>query len=822
MTDIVLSTVQNTDNLSSINDNFDKVEGVINTEIVHTTGGNNVMSQDFDMNSNKILNIPKPVDPTDIVRLQDLPTSFPAKIFTDKGTSFSTLSDLIDGVLPDDSVVDFSKLVLVNTVANNSDTNMGGASYKILTAVAYAVETGNTTPDGETVNGRVIGMDHYVGSGSNYVAKYNMSVGFDRACGTIGDDRILGATHDDQPALQKLFDWAKQNSPIDEGKIQKGYQKTFIHPRSRFYIGSVIDLRNARIDYDFNQSELYTSGAHSAIYWESTLSTLKNVIIEGLTHATRADWMTSGEALVEWGFEEPINYSNGSHANFRHVIIRGGYHCFSMNSVSVTNASFIWASRFEHCYFESPVEYCYYFNAQVETSTTMEYATCHARCTARDSVTIGGFDYYCIAHHISDATNQPETGVDWELYWFKEPTFAPRGDWVTNNQYITNGKGFYFYNVNSLSMLGCSMDGGNNLLDGTVVSYVGQAIHIDRFHLESFNHNVVNTKVPFNIVGDLVFGTLALFTHRFRMPNTTDKAYFIGCDTASSSRFTVTNCLNKTPTPDATTGLVQGQPVWIDGNNTLSLDLGAGVPINAVERLPATSTAQRGITKQIVKPLTSGTSTFSFTPDKRDNGVKFVTGDGAGLTNLTVNLDNYLYHESVDYDTNPQYDSYSFEFFVRASGGTSSLTFTGINGALLIGDTSYPEGVTVKATKISSGSWLLEQVSIEGGIAPVAAWIEYIPAGSYQNGTFTLPDSKTWDDIAELRISAKQSSYHDTRTINFVEGGFVASSRMFLNPYGVDAQGWSRFMLGTAVGTTGELVQQSGSVYVTGASVRYK
>ena len=60
MTDITLtdltSLANDTSATNSINNNFQTVEDTINTEIVHTTGGNNVMSQDLDMNSNDILN----------------------------------------------------------------------------------------------------------------------------------------------------------------------------------------------------------------------------------------------------------------------------------------------------------------------------------------------------------------------------------------------------------------------------------------------------------------------------------------------------------------------------------------------------------------------------------------------------------------------------------------------------------------------------------------------------------------------------------------------------------------------------------------------
>lgn len=57
MSDVTLDPITSGYNLSKVNSNFDKVEQKINEEIVHTVGGNNVMLQDLDMNSNAILNV---------------------------------------------------------------------------------------------------------------------------------------------------------------------------------------------------------------------------------------------------------------------------------------------------------------------------------------------------------------------------------------------------------------------------------------------------------------------------------------------------------------------------------------------------------------------------------------------------------------------------------------------------------------------------------------------------------------------------------------------------------------------------------------------
>lgn len=62
MTDIVLTPITSGYNLSKINANFDKVEDVINEEVLHLTGGNNTMQQDLDMNGHDLLNVN--IDPT--------------------------------------------------------------------------------------------------------------------------------------------------------------------------------------------------------------------------------------------------------------------------------------------------------------------------------------------------------------------------------------------------------------------------------------------------------------------------------------------------------------------------------------------------------------------------------------------------------------------------------------------------------------------------------------------------------------------------------------------------------------------------------------
>jgi hypothetical protein len=72
MTDITLVDLGPGFNRGVINDNFTTVETVINDEVVHLTGGNNVMLQDFDINSNRIFNLQYAEDFSEPVTLGQL------------------------------------------------------------------------------------------------------------------------------------------------------------------------------------------------------------------------------------------------------------------------------------------------------------------------------------------------------------------------------------------------------------------------------------------------------------------------------------------------------------------------------------------------------------------------------------------------------------------------------------------------------------------------------------------------------------------------------------------------------------------------------
>lgn len=70
---------------TALNSNFDKIEEAFDNTLSRDGSGPNFMETELDMNSNRIINLPEPVEPTDAVRLQDitdLAIQLPSENFT--------------------------------------------------------------------------------------------------------------------------------------------------------------------------------------------------------------------------------------------------------------------------------------------------------------------------------------------------------------------------------------------------------------------------------------------------------------------------------------------------------------------------------------------------------------------------------------------------------------------------------------------------------------------------------------------------------------------------------------------------------------------
>ena len=73
MTDIILTQIEdNSGMISAINSNFDKLETAINLSLSKAVDAVNTLHTVFDANSQRLINLPAPVDGTDAARLVDI------------------------------------------------------------------------------------------------------------------------------------------------------------------------------------------------------------------------------------------------------------------------------------------------------------------------------------------------------------------------------------------------------------------------------------------------------------------------------------------------------------------------------------------------------------------------------------------------------------------------------------------------------------------------------------------------------------------------------------------------------------------------------
>lgn len=145
--------------------------------------------------------------------------------------SFASVADLKAGTAIGGATLDLAKLAAAKAVvatvayydgwAAATDAPLGGASYVIMTAIEYAA-----TPDGFG--------DHYVGGGTDYVAKLIIRRVYDvTQFGAKGDN-----TRDDQPNVQATFTAALAAGTTDE----QGWLPTVNFPVRNYKIGSSISI----------------------------------------------------------------------------------------------------------------------------------------------------------------------------------------------------------------------------------------------------------------------------------------------------------------------------------------------------------------------------------------------------------------------------------------------------------------------------------------------------------------------------------------------------------------------------------------------------
>lgn len=134
MSKIVLADTNGGFNLSTINQNFQLIEEVLNDEVlfrVNTPGEANEIHQTLDMNGNRIINLPKPVGLSEPLRLQDVIDINSGEFVVPTAASQITVNPT-GGVTATDVQ---SALVELSTEAATEVTNRQTADTTILTEV---------------------------------------------------------------------------------------------------------------------------------------------------------------------------------------------------------------------------------------------------------------------------------------------------------------------------------------------------------------------------------------------------------------------------------------------------------------------------------------------------------------------------------------------------------------------------------------------------------------------------------------------------------------------------------------------------------------
>ena len=183
MSDIELDAIRSGYNLSKINSNFEKVGDVINDDVLHRSGGNNTMSQELDMDSNKIINTPRPVESNEVANKKYVDDTLSGVEFSEAAVVQVT-GPAIDKVMSQRAVSELFELRMFQSPTDGGLTRIqtsavvGGKVYEVRNtsddslATIYTDESGsseiiqNGTDNKSASDGSV---EFYIADGDYYV-----------------------------------------------------------------------------------------------------------------------------------------------------------------------------------------------------------------------------------------------------------------------------------------------------------------------------------------------------------------------------------------------------------------------------------------------------------------------------------------------------------------------------------------------------------------------------------------------------------------------------------------------------------------------------
>lgn len=704
----------------------------------------------------------------------------------------------------------------VETKVHNTFTNKGGHVYKVVTTANY---TRNLL--GSLTNGRWLGADYADSTGDYVFQRVDDITAEDASFGVIGTaDTSLGVI-DDHPALAAFIAYCRIGTALG-GKRTGGTIPIFT-PRSLWWMSDTLNLIDFRSNLDFGNSEMRAiSTGYELLNVEPSQAEFTSLqlwydhleVSAVYSAATPAIWFSEGQ---------PVNVtSESAFCKFSRIWIYNAYRGFFLRSQGATGG-LIWQTIFEQCLTWDSLDYGFYFWSVSQVSTTTTFQNCHTKNEFRSSVQRNNKVFRALQTMPVNTPIEPEVTAGWENYWLlgklpngndEVPTTQP--EWTTATFYRTCGRGYFINNVQTVSLINCSADGGTNFEAGNVIRILNSHVSCDSFHLEGTNLNSADNP-PIIINSDLEWGWLYLFNLRIQMPNLTDRCALFGGDMSRQRTGKISGVRNQTQN-----AVKRGDIDYMrlhngTGQDFLRFEAGIGFPAELVtgKETARAFTASRNNSRtadlefvlastlnyyKIYEVVIPDTGASEATFQEFSDIVEVSSNSGNDDTDLLgryakVRISAFVQSgpgtpNKVRYDLdrvsgNADYIFQTFntttrllELWVKCkANGQSSIANVKARGNSFDTHTAKQRmayGATARtAVLVEAQAGFAEVASSAGNTAP---WQEVIPPGNYSSGSFNLPSGVSWTDVTSVSViySERNGDYFGSSIIDVdqVSGNF--------------------------------------------------
>ena len=681
------------------------------------------------------------------------------------------------------------------------------------------------------------------------------------------------ATKDESDVLDKVYAYIERGASQDIGAssagivefIQKGRYGVEFPQRSICNISRPLPYFINRCNTYFNNTDVRPITPFVVLSSFSFNNIVSQLLInyeifntdEEIYEAHLAGTDANGIDIMEFG-EATIAFPLESFSHYDQCVITGGW-----QGIKGAKEGILFGIHFDNCRVVNPLSWGFNLGANDQISTTCLITQPFVRLTKRDTVQHNGFVWRALQHQgASEANQEPPATAASSEYWQigldgsgNPETPTTQTAWAGSTFYRAFGKHYRLINQSTLTLINPSADGGTD--QSPTTEFSGINLSIDHFHLEK-HQKVFSDRPTFSVIsGALTFGTLYLaeclitnegnstvqnggevfscrvahtsaadnepltgpnwfdYWDKISVSPVSEPAWALTSDykTGDATFFKAANVGGRGISIDnleqKSTVLKSGRVKAIDGENTNDgrAYTGKGVSQGLTKNMGG-QISQRGFvtSRTNVVQLLSLVTVFTYRPRAEQNGSVFSTSlVEAGV--LTVEIDGTL----------PQGTKFGF-YVSETTGGISNpagtINLTGVNDAFFVGPATV-KGGTIWAEKTGTSisgpnswrTWTEVEVSDE--------WVEFIPPGTYNSGTFTLPIGKTRNDIAEIQLNILTTeTYASTSTTNFKDMASDSEvSIFFYAQHPVIANRFGRLEFGIGTDTTAV-------VSVNGASVK--